>query len=317
MSNDVNQKPNIFIAASSAANEYATAVQRHLEKDFNVRVWSDVRARYKFLPQNIGNLPSQYDFGVFIFSDNDTLTKDNQQFPITRDNVLFEFGVFVGKLGYERCYILAPNLPNFHLPSDLDGFLFDSFIKPSNKNDIESAFRVPCGNIRQDINELWNDIVEQRKREKVPERVAAICFRKNEEGLYEFLLVKSSGADSNRRGFPKQPYRKTETRPAVEVAMEVANREGGVKVRTVEKAPTFLPFKYKKESDNNTEVNYTPFLFEVTSTIELNEENKFREPQFFPLGQVFTELRKNRNDPESKKALELVICQTYEFLLRE
>lgn len=33
-----NPKPIIFIAASTAANELATGVQGHLEKDFTLRI---------------------------------------------------------------------------------------------------------------------------------------------------------------------------------------------------------------------------------------------------------------------------------------
>lgn len=311
------EKPKIFIAASTSADDYATAVKGHLEKAFDVYVWSDIgSSNSKFLPENIRSLPFQYDFGVFIFSDDDILTKNNERLVITRDNVLFEFGVFVGNLGYERCYILAPNLPKFHLPSDLDGFLFHPFAKPENSSDYESVFRVPCGRIKESISKAWPAILNKKRLEELPERVAAICFRKNNDDLYEFLLVKSSGKDSDRRGFPKQPYRKNETRTPIEVAMEVAVKEGGVKVRTVEKAPKFLPFNYIKE-DDNMEVNYTPFLLEVTAVIGSDEENQFRDPQFFPLGYVFSELRKNRNDLQSKKSLELVICRTYEFLLSE
>jgi predicted nucleotide-binding protein len=313
------EKPKVFIASSSKALPYATAVKGHISDVCNVYVWRDVpNYPYKTITDWILNLAEKYDFGIFIFSNDDKIALNKKQYPVVRDNVLFELGLFSGRLGFDRCTVLKPNIENFHLPSDINGILETKFDQPDAEEDITSELRVPCEKIKLDIKRRWADIVEQRKTEAKPERIAAICYRKSKEsGLYEFLLVKSSDKKRSRRGFPKKPFDKNDTRNPVDVAIEVAAEEGGVKVRKTKKAEAFEPFSYKKESEGNSWVKYTPFLLEVVGNAPLSAANKNRLPDFFTLGDVFKELRNNRNDLQTINSLERVICKCYEFLLRE
>jgi hypothetical protein len=264
-----SEKPRVFIASSKKALPYATAVQRHISDVCDAIVWRDLpNYPAKTLVDWVLKLPDRFDFGVFIFSNDDTLTLNDKHYEVARDNVLFELGLFSGKLGYDRCSILRPDLDNFHLPSDLNGIFEGPFKLPSSDQHIVSVLRVPCEEIKLDIRHRWESILEQKKRD--PERIAAICYRKNAtSNLYEFLLVKSSDDKQTRRGFPKKPFIKKETRQPIDIAIEVAAEEGGVRVRKAEKAPEFQPFLYKKESQNNKVVKYTPFLLEGTGGVRV------------------------------------------------
>lgn len=77
--------------------------------------------------------------------------RDNETTSV-RDNVIFEMGLFVGRLGCERCFLIQPRNNNLHLPSDLVGFtpaLFDS-THPS----IAAAIGGACTPIEQAVLEL-------------------------------------------------------------------------------------------------------------------------------------------------------------------
>jgi hypothetical protein len=258
----MDDKPKVFIASSSKALPYAGAVQKHINNDFKAYVWKDVPKYTSItLVEWILNLPERYDFGIFIFSDDDNAIINNQKKIITRDNVLFELGLFAGKLGFDRCSVLRPEVDDLHLPSDLNGIFEETFDKPENDDDIISNLRNACDEIKQKFKAKWKSILQQKT--VIPERVAAICYQKNEKnGLYEFLLVQSS--DENRRGFPKQPFDKNGSKTPIESAIEIAQKEGGVKVQAVQNGPELKQFEYKKESTNKM-VNYTPFLFKVTA----------------------------------------------------
>lgn len=310
----MEEKPKVFIASSSKALPFAGAVQRLIKNDFKAYVWKDVPKYTSItLVEWILHLPERYDFGIFIFSGDDNIIMNDERHIVARDNVLFELGLFAGKLGFDRCSVLRPDIQGFHLPSDLNGIFEETFENPAENDDIISNLRTACDEIMLKFKAKWKLVLEERNKIITPERVAAICYRKNDNGLYEFLLVRSSSG--NRFGFPKQPYDKSGAQTPIESAIEIARKEGGVLARKAEGAPNLKPFKYKKESDDKI-VNYTPFLLEVYSSSPATESEK-RVPEFFTLGDVFKQLRSNRFDDESIKALEKIICQCYNWLLGE
>ena len=110
-----------------------------LKKNANIRLWNeDV---FEISTTSIESLFIQLnesDFGIFIFYPDDTISMKGKKFKITRDNVMFELGLFMGRLGRERCIIMVPEKhKNFKLPSDLLGVVY-TFYNYSSKNTILS-----------------------------------------------------------------------------------------------------------------------------------------------------------------------------------
>jgi hypothetical protein len=65
-----------------------------------------------------------FDFGVFVFAPNDVLIMREREYSAVRDNVLFELGIFIGKLGPERSIFVIPEGDSdLRLPSDLAGII--------------------------------------------------------------------------------------------------------------------------------------------------------------------------------------------------
>lgn len=61
----------------------------------------------------------EFDYGVFVAAEDDTLRSRGRKKKVTRDNVLFEAGLFMGSLGLSRTYIMASS--EVSLPSDFNG----------------------------------------------------------------------------------------------------------------------------------------------------------------------------------------------------
>lgn len=101
----------------------------------------------------------QHDFGVFVFAPDDVALHRNQYVFITRDNTLFEMGLFWGRLGRHRVFAIVPNevrerddliqgktVKEYHLLSDLQGLTLLKYeLRTDSK--YEAAVSVACREI--------------------------------------------------------------------------------------------------------------------------------------------------------------------------
>jgi hypothetical protein len=80
--------------------------------------------------------------------------RDKEQF-VVRDNVVFEMGMFVGRLGRLRCFIVIPRGgEDVHFPTDLLG-LTPVLYEPNRTDaNLTAALGPPCHQIRKAIREL-------------------------------------------------------------------------------------------------------------------------------------------------------------------
>ena len=63
----------------------------------------------------------------------------NKKDLTVRDNVLFELGLFIGRLGKTRCYILMPDNTEFHFPTDLIGMTPGKYETARTDNNLQAA----------------------------------------------------------------------------------------------------------------------------------------------------------------------------------
>src|SRR5206468_4155334 len=61
------------------------------------------------------------DFAAFVFAPDDKVTLRGEVLNSPRDNVVYEAGLFAGRLGFTRCFIAIPSDDPIHMPSDLAG----------------------------------------------------------------------------------------------------------------------------------------------------------------------------------------------------
>lgn len=64
---------------------------------------------------------SRADFAVAIAQDDDMSTSRSTRTRVPRDNVIFELGLFMGRLGRKRTVLMVPKGTDVKLPSDLKG----------------------------------------------------------------------------------------------------------------------------------------------------------------------------------------------------
>lgn len=115
-------KSRIFIGSSVEGLGVAYAIQQNLLHDAETTVWD--QGVFELSGTTIESLTkalSGSDFGIFVFSPDDILKIRGKESSSVRDNVLFEMGLFIGRLGKERVFFILPDAADIHIPSDLLG----------------------------------------------------------------------------------------------------------------------------------------------------------------------------------------------------
>lgn len=123
-----NEFPKLFIISSSEAKPVATELRAQLEHDVFSTIWSDgVFFAGGYPLEALEKAVSESDFAVAIAQPDDVVRSRRKVQPTLRDNVLFELGLFMGKLTRHRAILVHPRVPSLKLPSDLHGLTLLSY----------------------------------------------------------------------------------------------------------------------------------------------------------------------------------------------
>jgi predicted nucleotide-binding protein len=125
-------RPRVFIGSSVEGLEVAHAVQAALYYDAEPVIWSQgVFGLSTGTLETLVAEANEYDFAVFILTADDLVDKRGQRGNAPRDNVLFELGLFMGKLGRDRTFFIYCRSDELLLPTDLAGVTAASYLPPS------------------------------------------------------------------------------------------------------------------------------------------------------------------------------------------
>jgi len=149
-------KSRVFVGSSSESLDVAYAVQQNLEADVDVTVWTQgVFALSQTTMDGLIRQGSEVDFAVFVLSPDDVTKLRGREHPTARDNVIFEIGIFVGRLGMSRTFLLvAEGSEPLHLPSDLLGITCGKYNATRQDGNTNAAVGSGCTQIRQAIKQL-------------------------------------------------------------------------------------------------------------------------------------------------------------------
>jgi predicted nucleotide-binding protein len=122
-------KPMVFVGSSLGALDVAQAVQSVLKDHADVRLW-----RYAFdlstaTLDNLFKVVERADFAVLVLGADDLTESFGVTQTSPRDNVIFELGLFMGKLGKDRVFGLRSAGQPLKIPSDLAGITLGSYEK--------------------------------------------------------------------------------------------------------------------------------------------------------------------------------------------
>jgi hypothetical protein len=118
-------KPRVFIGSSVQAIRIAEFAQRDLVNYCQPEVWTNDKFHSQDTPiESLFRMLNEFQFALFVALPEDRTSKGGTEYHTVRDNVLFEMGLFLGRLGRGRVFLITPSGSGdakLHLPSDLTG----------------------------------------------------------------------------------------------------------------------------------------------------------------------------------------------------
>jgi hypothetical protein len=153
-------KPKAFIGSSREGLDIANAIHTALTKDAECTVWN--AGVFGLSGNTLGSLMEHArasDFGIFVFSPDDTAEIRGQRLLVARDNVLYELGLFSGYLEPGRCYFALPDGVPVHIPSDLAGITSGTYEASRVDENWIAAVTPFCNQIRTKIRALGMAVV--------------------------------------------------------------------------------------------------------------------------------------------------------------
>lgn len=175
-------KPNVFIGSSREAMNLANAIHSQVSHFAQVSPWyAGVFEGNEYTMESLEKQLEANDFGIFVFAPDDVALHRGKPVFITRDNTLFEMGLFWGKLRRKRIFAVVPQevkerddlikgerIKNFHLLSDLHGLTLLQYEARTDGND-KASVSVACQFINKVIQAegLYQDPLREMKRMEI------------------------------------------------------------------------------------------------------------------------------------------------------
>jgi CRP/FNR family transcriptional regulator, cyclic AMP receptor protein len=150
-----NPEPVLFIGCSTEALGIANELQAAFKHDrMSAIIWTNgVFGPSGTALESLLKLADSADFAAFVISPDDTVISRKHEQDAPRDNVIFELGLFMGKLDPKRVFLIKEHSADVKIPSDLLGITPVTYVMKSSGN-IEVAIGPVCTELRKVISEL-------------------------------------------------------------------------------------------------------------------------------------------------------------------
>lgn len=149
------RKPRLFIGSTVEALPVAREVQAELEHDVEGSIWSqNLFAAGQTTWSTLVAKARDFDFALIVFSGDDAVVSRGAPTTAPRDNVLLEYGLFVGSLGPERTLFLYDRHHKPKIASDLAGVTALTYDGERTDGNLQAAVGPPCTQLRKLLQKL-------------------------------------------------------------------------------------------------------------------------------------------------------------------
>lgn len=152
---DFREKVRVFVISSAEAIGVAREIETAFEyDDTHIELWTNgVFRASNYTIESLENEIDIADFAIAVAHADDVIDSRGGSWPVTRDNVIFELGLFMGRLGKSRAILMEPRGEHVQLPSDLAGLTTISY-QYKHGREATSLMAPACNRLRKIFEEL-------------------------------------------------------------------------------------------------------------------------------------------------------------------
>lgn len=147
-------RPTMFIGSSAEGLLIAQAIQVEMDRECEVEIWH--QGAFGLMGGTLESLviaSERFDFATFVVVPNDTTTSRRKKLETTRDNVIFELGLFIGAIGRGRTFMVYDRSNRPDLPTDLAGVTPATF-ETHRSGNLVAAVGAACTTIKTVVARL-------------------------------------------------------------------------------------------------------------------------------------------------------------------
>ena len=152
-------KLRVFVMSPVEALPIARAIETAFAKEsFATAVWANGAFRASnYTLESLETELEKSDFAVVLAHSDNKTAVSNEDWPAPRDNVVFELGYCIGRLGRQRAILMEPRGQKVQLPSDLAGVTTIRYEDEAG-SDIGAVMGPACNALRERILSLGRNI---------------------------------------------------------------------------------------------------------------------------------------------------------------
>tara|TARA_R110002096_G_scaffold122929_5_gene266114 strand:+ start:377 stop:1336 length:960 start_codon:yes stop_codon:yes gene_type:complete len=177
-----NRPIKLFIGSSTEYLDVAETVKAKLSQQpwISPQLWTEVFPPGATVIEGLEDVLREFRYAAFLIGDEDKALIRRKRESVTRDNVWFEAGLFVGRRGRQNTFLFYPFDRKPKMPSDLEGLVLCPFEKGKGKQalpDVERACQEVVTSIQRKeqnprvaLNEAVEMLEEARRLAAAPNR---------------------------------------------------------------------------------------------------------------------------------------------------
>jgi predicted nucleotide-binding protein len=143
------KRPKVFVGSSAEGLSIVDAIHLNLDYECEVTPWSQgVFGLGRGTLEDLVREAAIVDFAVLVLTPDDLVMKREKGGQQPRDNVLFELGLFMGKLSRDRTFIVHERGRPPDLPTDLAGITTATFARRADNN-MQAALGPVCTRLKE------------------------------------------------------------------------------------------------------------------------------------------------------------------------